>query len=146
MIKRSLTYEDLFTEENVTQDYYFHLSNADIIRIMGRDREGDWEKYVQNIVNSGDADKIFNFIEDIIKQAVGKRTPDGLFIKPREYAEAFVASEAYGELVVELIQNPEAAKEFFQGVVGKKQAAAQKKQLEAVAGGKGGKRHNHRRK
>ena len=145
MIKRTLTFEDPFTEESVTQDYYFHLSKADIIRIMGRDREGDWEKYVQNVVESGDSDTIFNFIEDIIKQSVGKRTPDGLFIKPRDYAEAFVASEAYGELVIELIQNEKMAKEFFRGVVGKK-SFEQKKQLESVTGDKGGKRHNHRRK
>ena len=145
MIKRTLTFEDPFTEESVTQDYYFHLSKADIIRIMGRDREGDWEKYVQNVVESGDSDTIFNFIEDIIKQSVGKRTPDGLFVKPRDYAEAFVASEAYGELVVELIQNEKMAKEFFRGVVGKK-SFEQKKQLESVTGDKGGKRHNHRRK
>lgn len=145
MIKRTLTFEDPFTEESVTQDYYFHLSKADIIRIMGRDREGDWEKYVQNVVESGDSDTIFNFIEDIIKQSVGKRTPDGLFVKPRDYAEAFVASEAYGELVVELIQNEKMAEEFFRGVVGKK-GFEQKKQLESVTGDKGGKRHNHRRK
>ena len=145
MIKRTLTFEDPFTEESVTQDYYFHLSKADIIRIMGRDREGDWEKYVQNVVESGDSDTIFNFIEDIIKQSVGKRTPDELFIKPRDYAEAFVASEAYGELVVELIQNEKMAEEFFRGVVGKK-GFEQKKQLESVTGDKGGKRHNHRRK
>lgn len=145
MIKRTLTFEDPFTEESVTQDYYFHLSKADIIRIMGRDREGDWEKYVQNVVESGDSDTIFNFIEDIIKQSVGKRTPDGLFVKPRDYAEAFVASEAYGELVVELIQNEKMAEEFFRGVVGKK-GSEQKKHLESVAGDKGGKRHNNRRK
>lgn len=145
MIKRTLTFEDPFTEESVTQDYYFHLSKADIIRIMGRDREGDWEKYVQNVVESGDSDTIFNFIEDIIKQSVGKRTPDGLFVKPRDYAEAFVASEAYGELVIELIQNAKMAEEFFRGVVGKK-GFEQKKQLESVTGDKGGKRHNHRRK
>lgn len=145
MIKRTLTFEDPFTEESVTQDYYFHLSKADIIRIMGRDREGDWEKYVQNVVATGDSDTIFNFIEDIIKQSVGKRTPDGLFVKPRDYAEAFVASEAYGELVVELIQNADLAEEFFRGVVGKKNFG-QKQQLESVAGGKAGKRHNHRRK
>lgn len=145
MIKRTLTFEDPFTEESVTQDYYFHLSKADIIRIMGRDREGDWEKYVQNVVESGDSDTIFNFIEDIIKQSVGKRTPDGLFVKPRDYAEAFVASEAYGELVIELIQNAKMAEEFFRGVVGKK-GFEQKKQLESVTGDKGGKRNNHRRK
>ena len=145
MIKRTLTFEDPFTEGSVTQDYYFHLSKADIIRIMGRDREGDWEKYVKNVVESGDSDTIFNFIEDIIKQSVGKRTPDGLFVKPRDYAEAFVASEAYGELVVELIQNEKMAEEFFRGIVGKK-GFEQKKHLESVAGDKGGKRHNHRRK
>lgn len=145
MIKRTLTFEDPFTEQSVTQDYYFHLSKADIIRIMGRDREGDWEKYVQNVVESGDSDTIFNFIEDIIKQSVGKRTPDGLFVKPRDYAEAFVASEAYGELVVELIQNAKMAEEFFRGVVGKK-GFEQKKQLESVTGDKGGKRNNHRHK
>ena len=145
MIKRTLTFEDPFTEESVTQDYYFHLSKADIIRIMGRDREGDWEKYVQNVVESGDSDTIFNFIEDIIKQSVGKRTPDGLFVKPRDYAEAFVASEAYGELVVKLIQNEKMAEEFFRGIVVKK-GFEQKKHLVSVAGDKGGKRHNHRRK
>lgn len=58
MIKRTITSEDPFTGEQVTNDFYFHLTKADIIRIIGRDRQGDWDKYVKSIIDSGDTDTI----------------------------------------------------------------------------------------
>lgn len=116
MIKRTITFEDSFTGEQLTRDFFFHLTKADIIRIVGRDREGDWEKYVKNIAESNDTDRVLDFIELIIKQSVGKKTPEGTFIKPKEFAEEFIASDAYGELFIELVQDEDAARRFFEGV------------------------------
>lgn len=118
MIKKEIKYFDAFAEEEVTKPFYFHLHKADIMRIIGRDREGDWEKYVQKIMDSNDNDKVMNFIEDIIRDSVGQRTEFG-FTKNRTYADAFIGSDAYGELFMELIQEEGAAERFFRGVIGK---------------------------
>lgn len=118
MIKREITYMDLFTEEEMTKTFYFHLNKADLIRIIGRDKQGDWEKYVKDIVATGDADVIMNFLEDIIRDSVGERTPDGMFIKNRNIADAFIASDAYGELFAGIIMNEGEAENFFKGIIG----------------------------
>ena len=142
MIKRTITSENPFTGEMETKDYHFHLSKADLIRILGRAKTDDWEAYVNEIVSTGDTDKILNFIESIVRDAVGIRTPEGLFIKPKEYAEAFIASDAYGELIIEFLKNNELAKDFFTKVVGNV-GGENKNNITAIANKKGNKHKKH---
>jgi hypothetical protein len=147
MIKRTITSEDPFTGEQVTNDFYFHLTKADIIRIIGRDRQGDWDKYVKSIIDSGDTDMILNFIESVIRDSVGKRTPEGLFVKPKDFSEAFIASDAYGELFVSLIQNEEESQRFFKGIIGERNGeTADNRGLKTIAQKNGGKNHNHKKR
>lgn len=121
MIKKTIKFIDPVDENEVTKDYFFHLNKADLIRILGRDREGDWEKYVNDIMSRGDSDEIMDFIERIIRDAYGYKNSHGEFAKSREAADAFIASEAYGELFVEFVTNPESAKDFFAKVANSKQ-------------------------
>ena len=124
MIKREITYVDLFTEETITKPFYFHLNKADLLRIVGRDKQGDWEKYVKNIVNSGNTDTIMDFLEDVIRDSVGERTPDGLFIKNRTIADSFIASDAFGELFADIILKEGEGEKFFKGIIGNMGTAA----------------------
>lgn len=118
MIKRTVTYTDLITSEEVTEDLYFHLNKAEVLRIVGR-AKGDWEEYVKSIVDTGDTDVILDFLESIIKQAYGQRSEDGrTFRKDKEQSEDFMESEAYAELFVTFLQDPDSVETFFRGVVG----------------------------
>lgn len=121
MLKKTITAENPVTGIQETRDYHFHLSKADLIRIMGRDKSGNWEEYVKSIVESGDNDRIMDFIEQVVRDSVGYVTPDGLFVKPKDYANAFIASDAYGELFIELLQGgKEGSESFFSAVIGDK--------------------------
>lgn len=140
MISKSITFNDVFTGEEITRTFYFHINKAEALRIVGRDRDGDWEKYVKIIVESGDIDRILDFMELIIRNSIGTRTPDGLFVKNRDIADSFIASEAYGELFQDIINNPEEGQNFFAGMTANK---TKQPGLQAVVNGN---RHHHKNK
>lgn len=138
MIKQEITYDDAFTGQSIAAPFYFHLNKAELLRIIGRSGNEDWEDYVNEIVASGNNDRVMDFIESVIKASVGERTEDGKFIKNSKIADEFIASEAYGELFVLILDNKNKFTEkFFSGIIGEKTKAANNKSrnnLEAVAG------------
>lgn len=117
MIKQHIKFYDVIEEKEVEKDFYFHLNKAEIIRILSRAGEVDWETYVRNILDSNDPDKILNLFESIIHDAVGQRTPEGLFVKTKDFRDAFIASEAYGELFVKFLSEEEFAQKFWQSII-----------------------------
>lgn len=151
MIKQTIKYLDIMTNEQVEGDFYFHLNKAEVLRIMARSGEQDWEKYVRSILDSGDSDRILNLFESIIHDAVGQRTPDGLFVKSADFRDAFIASEAYGELFLKFITEPDFAQSFWSSIVaeGKPANAKTNQQMKALATGgkqKRNQRHNNKHK
>lgn len=134
MIIQKLKDTDVLTGEEVTRKYYFHLSKADAIKILvkytGRDasKDADLEKALKEIITSGDNEKAMNVIEYIIKQSIGYRTSDGRFAKSVEYADAFIASEAYGELFVKVLTDANFTEHFFGGLVNTVKRPQQKPQ------------------
>lgn len=118
MIKKTIQYEDL--DGNPTQeDYYFHLSKAEIIELE-MSKDGGWTKFVQSIVDAKDGATIVSLLKKIILTAYGKRSEDGKsFIKSEDDRRAFEMSEAYSELFVELSMNADKAAEFMNGIVPK---------------------------
>lgn len=120
MIIKKLVDTNLLTGEETEREYCFHLSKPDMVRIIGRDKDGDWDAYIEKIAKSGSIDRNLDFVENVIKLSVGYRTPEGLFVKPKEFAEAFMTSEAYGDMFIELLTNSEEAEKFFKGIIGRK--------------------------
>ena len=117
MIKQHIKFYDVIDEKEVEKDFYFHLNKAEIIRILSRTGEVDWETYVRNILDSNDPDKILNLFESIIHDAVGQRTTEGLFVKTKDFRDAFIASEAYGELFVKFLSEEAFAQKFWQSII-----------------------------
>lgn len=117
MIKQHIKFYDVIDEKEVEKDFYFHLNKAEIIRILSRAGEVDWETYVRNILDSNDPDKILNLFESIIHDAVGQRTPEGLFVKTKDFRDSFIASEAYGELFVKFLSEEAFAQKFWQSII-----------------------------
>ena len=117
MIKQHIKFYDIIEDKEVEKDFYFHLNKAEIIRILSRAGEVDWETYVRNILESNDPDKILNLFESIIHDAVGQRTTEGLFVKTKDFRDAFIASEAYGELFVKFLSEEAFAQKFWQSII-----------------------------
>lgn len=117
MLKKTITYED-FNGDTVTEDYYFHLSKAELIELeVGAGSEG-LAASLQKIIDAEDGKAIIEQFKTIILAAYGKRSEDGKrFIKNQELRDEFVSTEAYSALFMNLATDTNAAIEFINGIV-----------------------------
>ena len=118
MLKKTMTYTD-FNGEEITEDFYFHLSEAEISE-MELDSEGGISQKLQKIINSKDITKIKEYFQWIILKSYGEKTDDGKhFIKNEKVSEMFSYTQAYSDLWMELITDANAAVKFVEGIMPK---------------------------
>lgn len=118
MLKKTIKYQD-FNGETVSEDFFFHLSKAELVE-MEMAHEGGLSETLARIVASEDAPKIIAEFKKIVLGAYGQKSPDGRrFIKNQQLREEFESTEAYSELFMELVTNTDAAIEFINGIVPK---------------------------
>jgi hypothetical protein len=116
MLKKTISYVD-FNGDEKTEDFYFNLTKAEVTE-MEVSIEGGLSKALINIVESKDAKMIIGTFKDLILKAYGEKSPDGKrFIKSQELRDAFVQTEAYSELFMELATNAEASAAFVNGII-----------------------------
>lgn len=116
MFKKEITYVD-FNGTERKEDFYFHLSQPELLRIeaeLGK----PLEEYTQELAANMDLKKLIDFLETIILNSYGKKTSDGRsFYKSKELRAEFEHSQAYAELFEQLLTNPEQAQKFGEGMV-----------------------------
>ena len=116
MIKETISYND-FNGNPRTEDFYFNLTKAEIMR-MEMSTSGGLAERINRIIAAQDTPAIIAVFEDLIQKSYGVKTPDGRgFLKRPEDLEAFVATEAYSELFMKLATDSDAAAKFVNGVV-----------------------------
>ena len=116
MIKKTITYTDYNGAER-TEDFYFNLRKDEITK-MELSIKGGLAEMIKRIVDAQDTPAIIEVFEDLIKKSYGVKTPDGRgFVKRPEDLEAFMSTEAYSQLFMELATNADAAAAFVNGVV-----------------------------
>ena len=116
MIKKTITYTD-YNGNQRTEDFHFHLNKAEITK-MEMSTAGGMAEMINRVVAAQDQPAIIAIFEDLIQRSYGVKTPDGKgFVKRKEDLEAFVATEAYSDLFMELATNAQAASEFVNGIV-----------------------------
>lgn len=116
MLKKSITYTD-FNGDQITEDFFFHLSKAELIELEMSHKDGLSEA-MKKIIEAEDGKAIMEEFKKIILKAYGKKSEDGKrFIKTQELREEFESSEAFSELFMELVTNADAASEFVNGMV-----------------------------
>lgn len=116
MIKEPITYTDYNGTER-TEDFYFHLTKAEIMK-MELGVKGGLAEAINRIIAAQDTPAIIEVFEDLIKKSYGVKTPDGRgFLKRQEDLEAFMATEAYSILFMKLSTDADAAAKFINGVV-----------------------------
>lgn len=122
MFVKTITYED-FNGAERTEDFYFNLTNAEIME-MELGEAGGLTEMLDRIVKSKDAPAIVANFKKIILQAYGEKSPDGRrFIKSPELREEFAQTEAYSQLFMELASNDDSAAEFVNGIMPKQKNA-----------------------
>lgn len=126
MLKKTVTYENPFTEEEVTEVHYFHISKADMIKLEmsehkrrytgtdGKEYTG-WMAKLQRIVDSEDGRGIMEELEDILRRSYGRKDGD-FFRKSPEILANFEDSGAFGQVLFELCTSADIAADFVNQV------------------------------
>lgn len=118
MLKKTITYEN-FNGETVSEDFFFHLSKAELVE-MEMSYDGGLSEALKRIVAAEDMKAIIGEFKKIVLGAYGKRSEDGRrFIKNQELRDEFESTEAYSTLFMELVTDTNAAIEFINGIVPK---------------------------
>lgn len=125
MLTEKVTYKDLNGNDR-TEILHFNLSKAEVIewemRVMDR---GGLVKLLEEVEEAKDGKQIMDFFRDLIQKSYGIKAEDGRgFRKSSQIYEEFIGSEAYSELFMGLIYNPEKAAEFASAILPKDLAEA----------------------
>ena len=116
MLTKEITYTD-YNGMNHTDTYYFNLNKAEIIKLNYK-YKGGFDQHIQNIINNNDERGMLELVEDLILMSHGEKSANGIdFIKNDFTKTRFQNSEAYSELFVELISNPDKLTEFVNGII-----------------------------
>ena len=120
MLKKTITYTSPIDDQEYTEDFYFHFSEAEITE-MELGTTGGMANMVQQVVAAKDNKKIIEIFKEIIMKAYGVRSPDGKrFIKNQEVREAFMQTEAYSVLFMELASDADSASAFVNAIMPKR--------------------------
>lgn len=115
MYKKTIECTD-FDGNKIKDDCYFNFTKAEILEFDNSEL-GGMEQYIERIQKEKDNTKLFKLFKDLILKAYGEKSQDGRrFIKSEEKAIEFSQTEAYSELVMELVSDADAAAEFVNSV------------------------------
>lgn len=122
MIKKTITYEDYNGEER-TKDFYFHMNQVEFSKLNG-EIPGGIEKRMQKVIEDRDEDALLRIIDLMVSRGYGEFNDDDEFTKVgrngRPLYEKFINTDAYDQLIIELIQNENNIAEFLRGMMPKK--------------------------
>lgn len=123
MIKKTIQYHDY--EGNLrTDDFYFHLTQVELTKINSDPSlPGGLEESVARASKNEDAGELLRIVDLMISRSYGVKLPDGGFVKRNSSGlplyELFVNTEAYDNLLTELIQDEEGIVNFLTGCLTK---------------------------
>lgn len=129
MIKKVIEYHDY--EGNLRKDdFYFNITQIELNKInTDPSLPGGIEECINRAMKNEDAGEMLRIIDLIISRSYGVKLPDGSFVKRNATGlplyEAFVNTEAYDNLMTELITSGENTISEF--LIGCMPASAQEK-------------------
>lgn len=117
MFKKTITYTDYNGNER-KEDHYFNLTKAEMIEYDSEFPDGVIE-YLTRLVNLQDKGKLIKAFKDLILRSYGEKLDNGKFIKSQEIRDAFMATEAYSELFLDVLASEENMANFVNAIVPK---------------------------
>lgn len=116
MYTKKITYTD-YNGEQRTEPFYFNLNKGELIKLQ-LSKNGGYQAFLRRLLDTNDQAEIIKVFDQFIKDAYGVKSDDGKrFIKNQEVLDEFTQSEAYSELLTELISDEKAQLEFIQGLM-----------------------------
>lgn len=118
MLKKTITYTDYDGLER-TEEFRFNLTKAELLD-MELTTAGTFSETMKRIIAGKDIIRIAKLFKELLLKSYGVKSDDGKrFVKSQELSEAFSQTEAYSDLYIELLSNPEEAAKFFAEVAPK---------------------------
>jgi len=116
VIKQTVKYTD-FNGQEQSQDFYFHLSRPELVRLEVS-MEGGFQAYVQQIAQAEKMKELLEVFDKLLEMSYGKKSDDGQrFEKTPEMLAEFKSSPAYEKLWFDLATNAELGAAFINGVM-----------------------------
>lgn len=103
MVGKKITYTDLLTNSEVTDTFYFNLTQAELAELnLGID--GGFDKLSNRFRSKPDAEAMVDIFKRLIWKAVCEKNADGKrVVKSKDISDSFIASDAYSQLFVEML-------------------------------------------
>lgn len=122
MYKKTITYDD-FNGVSRTEDFYFHLTKADLFNLEVGSAKG-YAETLKDLIRAKDAKSLINTFMKLIEASYGVKSDDGRrFMRTNEhgvpYFKEFAETEAYSQLYMELAMDDQKAAEFIEGIMPK---------------------------
>lgn len=115
MLKKTITYTDYNGNER-TENFYFNINESELMD-MEMGTTGGYREMLKLLSEKQDIPKIIKEIKRLILTSYGEKSLDGReFRKSEELSNAFLHTEAYNKLYMELLSNAEATAAFINGV------------------------------
>lgn len=117
MLKKTIKYVDYDGNER-EEDFYFNISKAELA-MMESSVIGGFKKYLEKITQAQDNVSIMKTFKELVHMSYGEKSADGRrFVKSEELSTAFEQTEAYSELIVELLSDDGiTAAKFVKGIL-----------------------------
>ena len=117
MLAKPITYTDYNGVER-TDTFYFNLSQAELIDMQLGGKDGLYSNKLQKMIDKHDDAAIVATNKEFVLKSYGEKTDDGKrFIKSPEISEAFMQTEAYSQLITELLSDDAKSSEFILGIM-----------------------------
>ena len=116
MLKKTFKFVD-YNGNPRTEDHYFNLTQAEVTELE-LSVDGGLTAMINRVVQAQNGRQIIKTMKNLILKSYGVKSPDGRrFIKNQEVRDAFVQTEAYSQLFMELATNAQAASDFVAGII-----------------------------
>ena len=116
MFKVTETFKD-FLGSDRTEDFYFNLTKAEIIK-MEWSYEGGFIRMLKTLIDKQNIPEMIKVFDLIIDSSYGVRTPDGRgFKKSKDILDDFKTTEAYSNIFMRFATDATFASDFLNGII-----------------------------
>lgn len=116
MLAKQIKYTDYNGVER-NETFYFNLSKAELLQ-MQFGTVGGMDEYLKKIIETQDTVKIMKEFTDLILKSYGVKSDDGKrFIKSEELSTEFAQTEAFTELLMDMVGTEGFAADFVSKVM-----------------------------
>lgn len=118
MLKKTITYTD-YNGTTRTENFYFNLNRMDIVEMSIGEKQ-DLGEILSSISSETNPSELYKLIKSLVDLSYGKKSSDGKrFNRSKENLEAFQETEAYSNMISEMILDANKALDFINAIVPK---------------------------